>query len=318
MSGTSSRLLSLLSLLQARRDWPGGTLADRLEISPRTVRRDIARLGDLGYPVESLSGPGGGYRLAAGSAMPPLLLNDDEAIAIAIGLSTAAQSAVTGIAETSVQALVKLEQVLPRHLRRRVRDLLSSTSTIAGPDHERVDPGHLSMMAAACRDRERVRFTYRRRDDAESRREADPHALVNHGRRWYLVAWDRGREDWRTFRLDRVARPAARGVLFEPRPVPGGDAGAFVESGLSAALPGYEAVVTLHAPAAEVRERARRLWGTVEPIDAENCRYRSSDVSLEWLTARLTMLGVEFTVHEPPERVAHIRSLTGRLTRATA
>src|SRR5207248_10682 len=210
---TSSRLLALLSLLQARRDWPGTKLADRLEVSARTVRRDIDRLRRLGYPVESLTGPAGGYRLRAGSAMPPLLLDDEEAIAIAVGLRTAARSNVTGIDETAVRALVKLEQVLPAHLRRRVSALGAATWTLpaGGPT---VDPRHLTEIAAACRDHECLRFGYQRRDGTESRRDTEPHALVNQGRRWYLVAWDRAREDWRTFRVDRMTKPAATGARF--------------------------------------------------------------------------------------------------------
>src|SRR5947207_10349526 len=160
MLETSSRLLDLLSLLQARRDWPGAELAERLEVSGRTVRRDMERLRGLGYPVESLTGPAGGYRLRAGTAMPPLLLDDDEAIAIAVGLRTAARSSVTGIEETSVRALVKLEQVLPAHLRRRVSALGSATITLPAPGGPTVDPQTLTTIAAACRDTERLRFAY--------------------------------------------------------------------------------------------------------------------------------------------------------------
>ena len=211
MSETSSRLLELLSLLQARRDWPGAELAERLEVSGRTIRRDVERLRALGYPVESLTGPAGGYRLRAGTAMPPLLLDEDEAIAIAVGLRTAARASVTGIEETSIRALVKLEQVLPAHLRRRVAALGSATIAppVTGPT---VDPQHLTTIAAACRDSECLRFDYRSRDGTATRREVEPHSLVNLGRRWYLVAWDRRREDWRTFRVDRLSRPAATGM----------------------------------------------------------------------------------------------------------
>src|SRR5215218_7143922 len=170
---TSSRLLTLLSLLQGRRDWPGSELADRLEVSGRTVRRDVERLRSLGYPVESMTGPAGGYQLRAGTAMPPLLLDDDEAIAIAVGLRTAAGGSVSGIEENAVRALVKLEQVLPKHLRRRVSALQSSTMRLSWGDGggPQADPQHLTDIAAACRDHERLRFTYRARDDAETRRE---------------------------------------------------------------------------------------------------------------------------------------------------
>src|SRR5438105_7586297 len=178
MTQTSSRLLELLSLLQGRRDWPGDELAGRLEVSGRTIRRDMERLRQLGYPVESLTGPAGGYRLRAGTAMPPLLLDDDEAIAIAVGLRTAARASVTGIEETAVRALVKLEQILPAHLRRRVAALGAATiaPAVAGPT---VDPQHLTVIAAACRDSERLRFAYRSRDGTESRRDVEPHTLVN-------------------------------------------------------------------------------------------------------------------------------------------
>src|SRR4051812_24271743 len=227
MSQTSSRLLDLLSLLQARRDWPGTELAQRLEVSPRTIRRDVERLRALGYPVQSLSGPAGGYRLHAGTAMPPLLLDDEEAIAIAVGLRTAARASVTGIEETSIRALVKLEQVLPAHLRRRVAALGSATIA-RPPEGPTVDPQHLATIAAARRDSECIRFEYRSRDGTATRREVEPHALVNLGRRWYLLAWDRGREDWRSFRIDRLERPAVTGRRFAARELPAEDAAAYV------------------------------------------------------------------------------------------
>src|SRR5689334_4930114 len=219
---TSSRLLDLLSLLQARREWPGAELAERLEVSGRTIRRDVERLRALGYPVRSLTGPAGGYALRAGTAMPPLLLDEDEAIAIAVGLRTAARASVTGIEETSIRALVKLEQVLPAHLARRVAALSSATVAAPSPGPT-VDPQHLTAIAAACRDLECLRFGYRSRDGAATRREVEPHALVNLGRRWYLAAWDRGRGDWRSFRVDRIERPAVSGVRFSARPLPAGD-----------------------------------------------------------------------------------------------
>ncbi len=315
MTDTSSRLLTLLSLLQARRDWPGGELAHRLEVSGRTIRRDVERLRGLGYPVESLTGPAGGYRLRAGTAMPPLLLDDDEAIAIAVGLRTAARASVTGIEETSVRALVKLEQVLPTHLRRRVSALQSATTTLpaGGPT---VDPQALTAIAAACRDFECVRFAYRGRDGVASRREAEPHSLVNLGRRWYLVAWDRGRRDWRTFRVDRLSGPASTGVRFTPRDLPATDAASYVSQSLSAAPNRYEARVTLHAPADTIRKRVPAYWGTIEPLDDERCEYRTGDDDLDWLAVRVAMLGVDFDVHEPPELAEHLLLLARRLERA--
>jgi predicted DNA-binding transcriptional regulator YafY len=314
---TSSRLLTLLSLLQARRDWPGSELAHRLEVSGRTIRRDVERLRGLGYPVESLTGPAGGYRLRAGTAMPPLLLDDDEAIAIAVGLRTAARASVTGIEETSVRALVKLEQVLPAHLRRRVRALQSATTTLpaGGPS---VDPQTLTVIAAACRDFECVRFAYRGRDGIASRREVEPHSLVNLGRRWYLAAWDRGRQDWRTFRVDRLGGPASTGVRFAPRDLPAKDAAAYVSQSLSAAPNRYEARITVHAPAEVVRRNVPSYWGTIEPIDEHRCEYRTGDDDLAWLALRVAMLTVDFDVNEPPELAEHLLQLARRLERAAA
>jgi len=317
VSTTSSRLLDLLSLLQARRDWPGGELARRLEVSGRTIRRDVERLRALGYPVESLTGPAGGYRLRAGTAMPPLLLDEEEAIAIAVGLRTAARASVTGIEETSVRALVKLEQVLPTHLRRRVAALGSATISgpVAGPT---VDPQHLTAIAAACRDAECLRFAYRSRDGTATRREVEPHWLVNLGRRWYLVGWDRRREGWRTFRVDRLTRPAATGVRFTPRRLPGGDPAKYVEQGLAGAFSRYEARVTVHAGADEVARRLPWVAGALEPIDAHRCEYRTADENLEWLALRIAMLGVDVDVHGPPELVAQLNVLSERLRRAAS
>jgi predicted DNA-binding transcriptional regulator YafY len=309
---TSSRLLELLALLQARRDWPGDELAGRLEVSGRTIRRDVERLRELGYPVESLSGPGGGYRLRAGTAMPPLLLDDDEAIAIAVGLGTAARSSVSGIEESAVRALVKLEQVLPAHLRRRVHALGMATvaPAVGGP---LVDPQHLTVIAAACRDGECLRFAYRSRDGAETRREVEPHSLVNLGRRWYVVAWDRGREDWRSFRIDRLERPASTGVRFSARALPGGNAAEFVQRGITGSSNRYEARITVHAPADDVR----LPWGaTITPIDAGSCELRTADDDLGWLTMRVSMIGADFEVHEPPELRDRLLALADRLQRA--
>ena len=318
MTETSSRLLELLALLQGRRDWTGSELADRLGVTRRTIRRDIGRLRELGYPVESLTGPAGGYRLRAGTAMPPLLLDDDEAIAIAVGLRTAARASVAGVEETSVRALVKLEQVLPTRLRRRV-SALASVMTVPAAGGPTVDPQHLTVIAAAARDTERIRFAYRSRDGTESRREVEPYSVVNLGRRWYLVAWDCGREDWRTFRIDRFARPASTGIRFEPRKLPARDAAAYVERSIAATPHRYEACVTLGVGADELRDRVPSWWGgDVEPIDEHRCRYRTGDDDLGWLAIRIAMLGVDFVVEEPRELSEHFRSLAERIERAVA
>ncbi|MEA2155806.1 MAG: hypothetical protein QOE11_1946 [Solirubrobacteraceae bacterium] len=315
MTETSGRLLKLLSLLQTRRDWPGGELADRLGVSGRTIRRDVERLRELGYPVDAVTGPAGGYRLHAGTAMPPLLLDDDEAVAIAVGLRTAAGASVTGIEETAIRALVKLEQVLPAHLRRRVNALGSVLTTLpaSGPT---VDPEALTAIAGACRDGERLRFDYRSRDESESARHVEPHSLVNLGRRWYLVAWDCVRDDWRTFRVDRLQRPRGAGTRFTARTLPAKDPATYVAANLRGAPMRHAARLTLYAPAEEVRARPH-LWGTVTAIDEGSCDYRTSDDSLDWLAMRIGMLGIAFEVHEPPELVDAVRALGRRCARAT-
>jgi predicted DNA-binding transcriptional regulator YafY len=223
---------------------------------------------------------------------------------------------VSGIEETAVRALVKLEQVLPGHLRRRVSALGSATLTVPVPG-PRIDPQHLTLIAGACRDSECLRFAYRSRDGTDSRREVEPHSLVNRGRRWYLVAWDRRRDDWRTFRLDRVAKPASTGVRFDPRRLPAKDAAAYVERSIAGAPTRYEAVVTLHAPAEQISNRIPAYWGAVEPIDAQTCRYTAGDDDLGWLALRIAMLGVDFEVQEPPQLIEHLRALGSRLRRAT-
>jgi len=317
MTETSGRLLQLLSLLQARRDWSGTELAERLGVSGRTIRRDVERLRQLGYPVDSLTGPAGGYRLRAGTEIPPLLLNDDEAIAIAVGLRTAARSSVSGIEETAVQALVKLEQVLPSNLRRRVQALGSAmiSPPVGGPT---VDPQHLTVIAAACRDSECLRFAYTGRDGTHTRREVEPHSLVNFGRRWYLVAWDRRRADWRSFRVDRLARPASTGIRFTARELPSKDAASYVNQSIIGAPHRYEARLTLHAPADQLSGRVPAHWGTLEPVDERTCEYRTGDDDLGWLAQRVSMLPVDFDVHEPPELIERLQALAARLERATA
>src|SRR4051794_618611 len=313
---TSSRLLTLLSLLQGRRDWPGSELADRLEVSGRTIRRDVERLRTLGYPVESMTGPSGGYQLRAGTAMPPLLLDDDEAIAIAVSLRTAAGGSVSGIEETAVRALVKLEQVLPAHLRRRVQALQRATQTLQVYGGPQVDPQCLTVLAAAVRDHERVRFHYTARDQAPTQREAEPHSLVNAGRRWYLVAWDRDRADWRTFRVDRIARPQSSGVRFTPRELPTPDAAAFVQRSLHSYPSRHEARLTIIAPAKEIANR-RWLGGDITEL-ADGCELRISDDNLDWLAMRIAMIPWPYTVHEPPELVERLRVVAEGIAKATS
>ncbi|MEE1739078.1 transcriptional regulator [Streptomyces sp. BE147] len=223
MTDTSARLLNLLSLLQTPREWPGSELAERLDVSARTIRRDIDRLRELGYPVEASRGSVGGYRLVAGAAMPPLLLDDEEAVAIAVGLRAGAGHAIEGVDEASVRALAKLEQVLPARLRHRVSALQHATVPLTRGDGSLIDPQTLTTLASAATGQERLRFTYRKGDGTETKRQVEPYRLVSTGRRWYLVAYDLQREDWRTFRVDRVSEPFATGARFVPRPLPGED-----------------------------------------------------------------------------------------------
>ncbi len=213
MANTSTRTLRLLSLLQARRYWPGAELAERLRVSPRTLRRDIDRLRELGYPVQAQRGVEGGYQLAAGAALPPLLVDDEEAVALAVGLQAAAQGAVEGIAESSVRALAKVVQVMPARLRRRVEALGAMTvpASWGGEAQPSADPHALTTVALACRDSERLRFSYIAAGGEQSARHVEPHRLVLLTRRWYLVGYDLTRHDWRTFRLDRLSAPAAPG-----------------------------------------------------------------------------------------------------------
>jgi predicted DNA-binding transcriptional regulator YafY len=315
MLDTSARLLKLLSLLQSRRSWSGPELAERLEVGRRTVRRDVDRLRRLGYPVHAGPGPGGGYRLGAGAALPPLLLDDDEAVAVAVGLRTALRGGVSGIEETSARAMAKLEQVLPARLRRRVAALQDYTVPFAGWGPT-VDADVLSGIAAACRDRERLRFAYRDHDGGTSRRLVEPHRLVHTGRRWYLVAWDCGREDWRSFRVDRIRPGLMTDRRFAPRTPPGGDAAAFVARSVSSQLHSYQAKIVLHAPRSAVADRVPHDVGTLEEIDAGSCLLRTGHSRLGGLAVYVADIGVDFTVLEPPELVEIVRELGERFERA--
>ncbi|MGX1884968.1 helix-turn-helix transcriptional regulator [Streptomyces sp. NPDC055287] len=318
MLETSARLLKLLSLLQSPRDWPGSELAERLGVSGRTVRTDIERLRELGYPVNATRGAAGGYRLAAGAAMPPLLLEDDEAVAVTVAVHTVAQGAMAGMEEVSLRALAKLEQVLPSRLRRRVRALQQYTMPVsADRPSPAVDTEVLMTLTAACRDHERLRLDYRDHAGAVTRRLVEPQRVVNWGRRWYLVAWDVDRDDWRTFRVDRLTPRTPAGPRFAPREDPDGDAAAYVAGKVSAAAWRYRARVTVHAPASAVLERINPAVGMVEATDADTCVLDTGADSLDSLAVHLGMLGHDFTVTGPPELVGHLRELADRYARST-
>jgi predicted DNA-binding transcriptional regulator YafY len=311
---TSARLLRLLALLQTPGDWTGGELGRRLDVDVRTVRRDIQKLRDLGYPVRATAGVAG-YRLGAGSKLPPLLLDDDEAVAVAVGLRTAASGTVTGIEETSLRALAKLEQVLPSRVRHRVNLLQSVTVTVpsGGPT---VDPEVLTAVAVACREHHRLRFDYRSHDGGDSLRDAEPHRLVHTGRRWYLVGWDTDRRDWRTYRVDRMRPRIPTGPRFVPRDAPDVDLAGYLSRGVSTAPYRYQARITLFASAEAAAERIPPTIGVIEAVDPHTCRLYTGSNSLDELAVHVWQFGFRFRVHQPPELIAYIRDLAARLTDA--
>ncbi|KAF2414077.1 DNA-binding transcriptional regulator [Microbacterium sp. B35-04] len=316
MLETSARLLRMLSLLQARRDWTGPQLAQRLDVSERTVRNDVERLRTIGYPIDATRGAAGGYRLGVGGQLPPLLLDDDEAVAIVLGLRAA--TGLDGVEETSLRALTKLEQVLPHRLRRRVAALNAYAVTVPTDDpYPVVDAELLSTIAACCRDTERLRFDYESHPGHGSRRDVEPHRLINWGRRWYLLAWDLDRQDWRTFRIDRITPRVPTGPRFVPRPPPE-DVGAYVSARASAAAWRYHTTVVVHAPAPVIAERIPPAAGTVEARDERTCLFRTGADSLDTIAVHLSLLDVGFEVTEPPELVDKVRELAHRYAQAVA
>ncbi|WP_326834184.1 YafY family protein [Amycolatopsis rhabdoformis] len=317
MANTSSRTLRLLSLLQTHRYWPGSELAARLEVSPRTLRRDVDRLRELGYPVEAQRGVDGGYQLAPGATLPPLVVDDEEAVALAVGLQAAAQGSVEGIAESSLRVLAKVVQVMPARLRRRVDALRAMTVPMGwtGAPGPSVDPGALTAVALACRDSERVRFAYTAAGGQETERHVEPLRLVPVGRRWYLVAYDLTRHDWRSFRVDRMSAPQGTGARFRPRDLPAADAAEFVRAGLENAARPYRVEAVVHAPAASVRSRIGQ-WSTVEELSADRCRVLMTADSLDWPTMALGVAGADFEVVSPPELRDHVHEWGARFGRA--
>lgn len=317
MLETSGRLLELLALLQSRRHWTGPELAERLEVHRRTIRRDVERLRRLGYPVDAVLGSSGGYSLRAGASLPPLLLDEEEAVAVAVGLRTTATIGVAGIEETSVRALAKLEQLLPDRVRRRVSAVAGATVSYPGSGPV-VDPEILLVVATACRDHERLRLKYRDHRGERSRRLVEPKGLVHTGRRWYLVAWDVDRGDWRTFRVDRIEAPPSNDRRFSPREGPADDLAAFVARGISATRDRYQARVILHAPLEEVAGRVPYGAGRLEPLGKASCVLETGSDRLHGLAVYIASIGVEFEALEPPELVGAVRDLAGRFARATS
>ena len=312
----TSRALHLLSLLQTHRFWTGSEIAERLEITERTVRRDVDRLRELGYTVDATPGKYGGYRLQSGAHLPPLMLDDDEAVAVAIGLRSAAEAAIEGMEETSLRALTKIELLLPHRLRRRVSALASTvTSLRRAHDDDAIDPEALSVFAAACRDHEHTRFDYRRGDGVTGRRLVQPHHLVSAGQRWYLVAWDNDRADWRTFRLDRVRHPRPVGSRFEPRAVPGGDVAGFVANSIGETPRDREARIEILAPLADLESVLRFIEHSVVERRATSCvvQIRSEDLGRLVMTVARIAIAAPLTVLAPPELARAVHALHGHL-----
>ena len=326
-SGTSGRLLRLLSLLQVRRDWPGGALAQRLQVSPRTVRRDVDRLRDLGYPVKATKGPDGGYRLDAGTELPPLLFDDEQAVAVAVALQTAT-SGVTGIEEGALRALATVRQVMPAHLRQRVDALRVTAVPRGGVDLPMVDTEHLIAIGTAVRAVQVLRFDYAApnwdaADGAAAQRpwqpprRTEPHHLVTWGGRWYLIAWDLEREDWRTFRVDRMTPKTPTGPRFSPRELPGGDVAAYIDASFRGGGWPCRGEFVLHAPAADIAGWVRRQ-AVVEELSADRCRVLAGSWSWDRLAAWVGMFDVDLEIAGPQELKDAAARLADRYAAAAA
>jgi predicted DNA-binding transcriptional regulator YafY len=311
--GTTERVLRLLGLLQQRPVWTGPELADRLGVTTRSIRRDVERLRSLGYPVNATQGVGGGYQLGAGRALPPLLLDDEEAIATAVSLRLAAGGTVAGASEAAVRTLAKLDQVLPARLRAEVRALHDAIVTLEGGRIE-VDADALLSLARACRDTVRVEFGYTGRDQRPGERRVEPYQLVATGRRWYLLAFDLDRDDWRSFRLDRMSGLRATTWRFRRREHP--DPAAYVQRAVTVAGYRYRARVRVHASVDEVRRATTEATATVEPDGDATCLLLTGSDSLYALALHLGLLGWDFEVLDPPELKEALATLGTRFTSA--
>ncbi|RBO94019.1 helix-turn-helix transcriptional regulator [Nocardia puris] len=307
--GTTERVLTLLGLLQQRQVWTGPELAGRLGVTARTVRRDVERLRALGYPVHASQGVGGGYQLGRGQDLPPLLLDDEEAIATAVSLLL---SAATG--DAALRALTKLDQVLPTRLRGEVRTLANSVESFAG-GHRPVDSDALLTLARACRDEVEAGFDYPSAGGT-ARRRVEPYRLVTSDRRWYLLAYDLDRDDWRSFRVDRMSDVSARTWRFHPRPGP--DAATYVQEGVASRVYPHQARFLVHAPADTVRAQVSPAAAVVREIDASSCEVRSGGANIDAILMHTLLLGHPFEVLEPPELVERCEVLARRLMNAGA
>jgi predicted DNA-binding transcriptional regulator YafY len=310
---TSARALRLLSMLQVRREWSGQELSQRLEVDQRTIRRDVERLRDLGYMIDASAGPGGGYRLGAGTATPPLLLDDDEAVAVAMALGASAAAAATD--DVALRVLAKLDQLLPRRLRKRLAALPAVTVSIANP-RSAIRLSILAAIAAACRDEVQLRFSYRDHRGTVTARSVEPMRLVHTGYRWYLAAWDTARHDWRTFRVDRV-QPQPRlavGERFVPRQPPV-DFATMVSRAMSAMPHRFQARLRVHGSLSDLKARIPPWLGALEPLDDGQCLLSVGGETHEMIAAMIVHAGVDFTLLEPQELAQPIREVAARLLR---
>ncbi|GAA0999902.1 YafY family protein [Acrocarpospora macrocephala] len=315
--GTTERVLTLLGLLQQRRVWTGPELADRLGVTPRTVRRDVERLRTLGYPVHASQGVGGGYQLGPGQDLPPLLLDDEEAIATAVSLLAGAGGAVAGTGDAALRALTKLDRVLPTRLRHEVRALSGSVESFGG-GRTPVDPKVLMTLARACRDEVEAGFDYPSGSSGNEvrRRSVEPYRLVASDRRWYLFAYDLDRDDWRSFRVDRMTDVSARTRRFRPRAAP--DAATYVQEGVASRVYPHQARFLVHAPAGTVRAQIPASAAVVRPRGSERCEVLSGAASLDFVLMHVLLLGHDFEVLDPPELGSRCRALAERLLSAGA
>lgn len=313
---TSSRFLRLLSLLQTHRYWSGDELAQRLDVSLRTVRRDIERLRELGYPVQAGRGVGGGYELAPGAVLPPLVLDDEEAVALVVALQSTVYGGSASLAEAALRALGKIIPVFPSRLRSRARVLTSATvglDSVNSPQ-DQADPGLLVTFAQACRDRERLAFDYLDARGAATSRTVEPASLVAVGHRYYLVAYDLHREAWRSFRADRASNATPRGLRFVPRAIPGQDAAAFVRQGLRRSG-GQKISARVHASERRVSAMIGG-WFTVTHIDEHSCQVSGFGADPHWATFALANLGAELSDVQPAELRTTMREVAARLAAA--
>lgn len=329
MANTSSRTLRLLSLLQNHRFWPGAELAGRLGVSPRTLRRDVDRLRELGYPVTAHPGVAGGYQLASGAALPPLVVDDEEAVALAVGLRLATQgpgsdhgaSDPSAIAEAAARALAKVTQVMPSRLRRRAEAVAAMTEPATWEPPGRavtINSDALASIALACRDTERLRFGYTAANGMRTERHVEPHRLVVLDRRWYLVAYDLTRNDWRSFRLDRVDDvPQPTGAPFRPRELPAKDAAEFVRANIAAVPSGPQVKALIEAPAEVIRQRIGR-WVTIEERGPTRCLVTMTPPdNSDWPVIALGIVGADFQVLDAPELAERLKDWSARFARAT-